>query len=266
MKTLNPNSLLLIFLVFSFIACKQQNTIELKVMNYNIRHGVGVDDVLNVSRSARIIKSIAPDLCGLQEVDNYCVRSNNINQTEYLATYNSSKGTFGKFMDYQGGEYGMATLVNRQLSATEILSLPDGKYEPRSAIVQTVELDRGVSIIFANVHFDWIDGKEGIINRRQQAKVLSGYIDSMGLPAIIIGDFNCTPSSPTMQYFEKEGFTFADKGNDNISFQGEKNVEIDHLIYRDLNEIQFNVKSIDLLDAPSVSDHRPLVAELTVSF
>ena len=254
------------FFIFSFVACSQPKNIEMKIMSYNIRHGVGMDDVLDLSRAAKVIKSIGPDICGLQEIDNSCSRSNNIDQAAYLANYNSSKGTFGKFMNYQGGEYGMATLTNRQLLSTEILSLPDGKYEPRTAIVHTIELDRGVAITFANVHFDWIEGEEGTVNRKLQAKALVEYINSLGLPALIIGDFNCKPDSPTMQYFAKQGFLFVDKGNDKLSFQGEEHLEIDHLIYRDSNEIQLNVKSIDLLDAPSVSDHRPLVAELTVSF
>ena len=266
MKQLSFNTAMLAFMIFSLSACYQKNTIDLKIMSYNIRHGVGMDDVLNLSRSARVIGLNAPDLCGLQEIDKYCSRSNNIDQTEYLATYNSSIGTFGKFMNYQGGEYGMATLINRQLSSTKILSLPDGKNEPRSAIVHTVELDQGVAITFANVHFDWVDGEEGIVNRQLQAKALVEYVDSLGLPAIIIGDFNCTPDSPTMLYFEKQGFVFAEKGKDRLSFQGEKYVEIDHLVYRHSEDLQFRIKTVELLDKPIVSDHRPLVVDLEVSF
>jgi len=69
-----------------------------------------------------------------------------------------------------------------------------------------------------------------------------------------------------MRYFEKEGFLFADKGKDKLSFQDDEQVEIDHLIYRDSNGIKFEIKSIDLLDRPIVSDHRPLLAELSVVF
>ena len=41
-------------------------------MSYNIRHGNGLDNIQDLSRSAKIIESEAPDLCGLQEIDNYC--------------------------------------------------------------------------------------------------------------------------------------------------------------------------------------------------
>ena len=266
MNMLNYRIILTVILVCTFIACHQSKTIDLKVMSYNIRHGEGMDRVLDLSRSADVIKAVAPHLCGLQEVDNFCSRSDSVGQTEYLAKYSAMQGTFGKFMNYQGGEYGMATLSDKRLLSSEILSLPDGKYEPRTSIVHSVELAKGAIISFANVHFDWIEGKEGDNNRLAQAKTLVEYIDSLNLPALIIGDFNCTPDSPTMQYFKHQGFVFAEKGSDNLSFQGEERGEIDHLIYRNSKDLKFNVKAVDLLDQPIVSDHRPLVVDLEVVF
>ena len=88
-------------------------------MSYNIRHGEGLDTILDLSRSAKIIKLQAPDLCGLQEVDNFCLRTDSIEQTAYLAQKTKMKGTFGKFMNFQGGEYGMATLINKPLKSTK---------------------------------------------------------------------------------------------------------------------------------------------------
>ena len=54
-------------------------------MSYNIRHGEGMDTILDLSRAMQIIKSVNPDFCGLQEIDNNCTRTNNIDQTAYLA-------------------------------------------------------------------------------------------------------------------------------------------------------------------------------------
>ena len=130
-------------------------------MSYNIRHGEGIDTILDLSRSARIIKSYAPDICALQEVDNFCLRSDSIGQTDYLARETFMKGTFGGFMKFQGGEYGMATLSLKPLVSTNLLQLPDGKYEPRTSIVHEVQISEEQTIIFANVHFDWISGEEG---------------------------------------------------------------------------------------------------------
>lgn len=261
--------LLLIVICFSaFSSCKvkQERTTDLKIMSYNIRHGKGLDTVLDLSRAAALIKTQAPDLCGLQEIDQLISRSDNVNQTQYLAEHTQMEGTFGKFMPYQNGEYGMATLTAVPLTSTKILRLPDGLQEPRVAIVHEVDIAKNCTIVFANVHFDWIESSEGSASRLQQAKTLVAYINSLDKAAIITGDFNCTPDSPTMQYFADQGFVFVEKGADHLSFQGEDASEIDHLIYRNSEQVKFKRKQSQLLKAPIISDHRPLVVTLEVRY
>jgi len=250
----------------SYSACKKEEAIKLKIMSYNIHHGEGMDTILDLSRIAGIIRSVDPDLCGLQEVDEYCTRTDSVGQTEYLAQSTAMKGTFGIFMDFQKGEYGMATLTKKPIISSKVLRLPDALHEPRSSIVHEVKLSEACVIAFANVHFDWIGGEEGSANRLKQAKVLTKYLDSLNHATIITGDFNCTPDSPTMTYFKEQGFEFVDKGNDKLSFQGNTKSEIDHLIFRDLGPIKFIPKNIYLMEEPVASDHRPLIVELEVSF
>jgi len=248
------------------LSCGPDQEIEIKVMSYNIKHGVGLDTILDLTRSANIIKEQAPDLCALQEIDDSCMRSGSISQTDQLARHTGLTGTFGKFMDFQGGEYGMATLIGKPLISTKVLKLPDGKYEPRTAIVHEVQLADNCIIAFANVHLDWIGDDEGSANRLKQAKTLVAYLNVLNRAAIITGDFNCTPDSPTMRYFEEQGFEFVNKGKDRFSFQGDRKAEIDHLIFRNTETIRFKSKNTVLLDEPIVSDHRPLITELEVVF
>lgn len=106
----------------------------------------------------------------------------------------------------------------------------------------------------------------GSANRLQQAKKLVDFLDDLNRPAIITGDFNCTPDSPTMTFFAINGFRFFKKGADNFSFQGVEKAEIDHLIYREAGDVGFSEKSIRLLEQLVVSDHRPLVVELAITF
>lgn len=160
----------------------------------------------------------------------------------------------------------MATLSNKPLISTNVLQLPDGKHEPRTSIVHEVQISNKQAIIFANVHFDWISGEEGDLNRLSQAKALIEYINTLHRAVIITGDFNCTPNSKTMKYFEEQGFIFVEKGKDNLSFQGENKVEIDHLIYRNTESVKFKTKSVKLIKEAVISDHRPLIVELAVVF
>jgi endonuclease/exonuclease/phosphatase family metal-dependent hydrolase len=259
-------SCLSFFVSCSSLKTKQDQSVSLKILSYNIRHGVGLDGVLDLSRSAKIVQAQAPDICGLQEIDNFCSRSGSVSQTDYLSQKTNMTGTFGKFFDYQGGQYGMATLSAKPLISTRVLSLPSGNEEARSSIVQEVEIAKGCTIVFANVHFDYLPEVNGVSIRLGQAKALVKYLNSLNKPIIISGDFNCTPESATMQYFAEQGFVFIEKGNDNLSFQDEEKAEIDHLIYRNTKNVKFKKKSIQLLKEPVASDHRPLVIDLDVIY
>lgn len=261
------------FIVFGLLigflltnSCSGSKTVEFTIMSYNIKHGVGNDEELDLSRALAVIKAQSPDYVALQEIDHFVERSDSINQTEFFGNELKMNYTFGQFMPFQGGAYGMATLSAKEIKSTKLISLPKGIYEPRISIVQEVEITEGASVLLANVHFDWISGEEGEASRSAQASALIQYLNQLELPTIITGDFNCQPESPTMQLFYKAGFEFADKGSDNLSFQGDNQVEIDHVIYRNTETAQLKVKYIDLLEEPLVSDHRPLVAHLELAY
>jgi endonuclease/exonuclease/phosphatase family metal-dependent hydrolase len=263
---MKPTIFILVLCICFLCGCQQSDVVKLKVMSYNIKHGEGMDTILDLSRSADIIKEVAPDLCALQEIDHNCLRSGQINQTDFLARRTGMKGEFGSFMDFSGGEYGMASLSAKPLIATTVLSLPDGLHEPRTVLIQEVEIAKACTIVFVNVHLDWVDSEEGVMSRLKQAQKLITVLDTIKMAVIITGDFNCTPNSPTMDLFVEKGFQFVDKGTDNLSYQGEKKEEIDHLIYRSTEKVNFNPVSVKLLEEPIASDHRPLVVELEVIF
>ncbi len=249
-----------------FYACEFKQVRHLRLMTYNIRHGVGMDSILDLSRAVGIINAHSPDLCALQEIDNYCLRSDSVGQTDFLGEKTNMTATFGKFMDFDGGSYGMATLSAYPVVSTKVLQLPMGLEEPRTAIIHEVEIVEDLNIFFVNVHLDWIESKEGILSRLDQAGALMSYIDTLNAPILIAGDFNCTPDSPTMKFFEEKGFEFINKGDDHLSFQGEPKLELDHVIFRNSKDVIMKPENIYLLNEALASDHRPLIVDLEIVY
>ncbi len=250
--------------IFTGCAMWQKEPAKIKVMSYNIRHGADMKYKMNLMKQADVIKAQNADFVGLQEIDKKCARSENKDQMQVLGKYLQATPTFGKFMNLQKGEYGMGTLCKLPLVSAKVVKLPPATHEPRCAIINVATLGNGKQVTLANVHFDWLD--DASERRIEQAKALLKEIDKLALPAIILGDFNTQPNSPTMKYFATQGFIFMDKGEDNLTFQGKgtPTVEIDHVIYRSTKETVIKGVSIDLLDEPVASDHRPVVAELLV--
>jgi endonuclease/exonuclease/phosphatase family metal-dependent hydrolase len=77
----------------------------LRLLSYNIHHGAGMDNKLDLSRVAAFIKQQKPDIVFLQEVDKNCTRTKNVDQVAELGKLTGMKPVFAKFMNFQGGEY-----------------------------------------------------------------------------------------------------------------------------------------------------------------
>lgn len=54
-------------------ACTQRPE-RLKLMSYNIRNGIGIDNIQDIGRIAQVILREAPDLVALQELDSATLR------------------------------------------------------------------------------------------------------------------------------------------------------------------------------------------------
>lgn len=232
-----------------------KSTGVLRVLSYNIKHGLGNDGKIDLARAANLIVRLQPDLVALQEIDKGVERSGKIDQPAKLGELTGMHPAFGKFFDYQGGEYGMAVLSRWRFSEVANHPLP-GETEPRTAQVVKVQPSAGgPELLLANVHFYATEAE-----RLAQAKALLKVLDGSKLPAIVAGDFNSQPDSPVLELFAEE-WVAADKGEDSFTFHAkEPNREIDYILFR--RGDAFDAKQVDVLDEPVVSDHRPVLLDL----
>ncbi|QDU83166.1 hypothetical protein Pla163_02630 [Planctomycetes bacterium Pla163] len=229
----------------------------LRAATYNVRHGEGSDGVLDLVRTADVLRELEADFVGLQEVDLGVARTNGVNQPLALADALGMHPAFGSFMDYQGGRYGMAILSKHPLVDTYALRLPDGN-EPRVALIAEARLPDDSTVLVVNVHFDWVDD-DGF--RFAQARALAEHLAELDRPFVLLGDFNDGPDSRTLALF-RELATEADKPDAARSTwpADEPRVEIDFVFAGP--PAAWNVGPARVVDESVASDHRPVVAEL----
>ena len=120
----------------------KQEAATLRVMSYNIKHGRGNDGVVDLERAAAVIEAAAPDVVTIQEVDESCNRSGNVDEAVWLGERLGMTPIFGAFMNYDGGRYGMALLSRLPIIEWENHILPPGA-EPRSALAARLRLADG---------------------------------------------------------------------------------------------------------------------------
>src|SRR5690625_2330211 len=107
---------------------------SIRVMTFNIRHGRGMDDVVDLQRIAQVIQQHQADVVALNEVDSATERSGGIRQAQYLGEMLNMQAVFGASIPYQGGEYGNAVLSRFPLTLRKLHHLPNGARENRTLL------------------------------------------------------------------------------------------------------------------------------------
>ena len=231
--------------------------VTLRVVTYNIKHGRGNDTVVDLARTAAVLRRLRPDIIGLQEVDDRAKRSGDVPQADYLGKALGMHHAFGRFMDFQGGAYGMAVLTRYPIESREEVPLPEGN-EPRTALSVRVKLPDGQPLTIVNVHFDWV-GDDGF--RFAQAEALTRHLDALKTPYVLLGDFNDVPGSRTLSLFRSRAGEAAKPAADRFTFSStEPSREIDYIFFAPAREWQS--REVGVVDERVASDHRPVLAVL----
>lgn len=229
--------------------------VPLRLVSYNIRHGRGMDGVVDLERTARVLRSLEPDLVGLQEVDRQVERSGGVDQAAELGRLLDMTPVFGAFMEYQGGEYGMAVLSRLPLLRSWPIELPEGR-EPRIALAAELLLPAGDTAVAVNVHFDWIGDDR---DRFAQASALVAVLDTLSHPWILIGDVNDEPGSRTLALFHERATEAAKPEGARFTFSTEDpRREIDFIFAAP--PARWEVREVRVVDERVASDHFPVLA------
>lgn len=239
------------------VGCQPEEPQTLRVLAYNIHHAEGMDEVTDLERIAWLIDTVRPDIVALQEVDSVVTRTGGVDQAAELARMTGMQPYFGRFMEYQGGAYGMALLSNLPVATWTNVRLPDGD-EPRTVVAAEVELVSGTTVRVIGVHFYRTESE-----RLAQAKALEAWLaDQEPMPTLLAGDFNSYRGDSVLTHLDRT-WHVVDKGEDFQTFPSwAPDREIDYFMY--WPEHAFEVISQDLLDEPVMSDHRPLVIDIEV--
>jgi len=230
---------------------------SVRVVSYNIRHGRGSDNRVDLPRTANVLRALAPDIVGLQEVDQRVTRSDGVAQADSLGRLLNMHAAFGAFMEYQGGEYGMGILSRHPIARVFPIRLPTGN-EPRIALLVDVALPNGDTISVVNVHFDWV-GNDTF--RFAQASALTCVLDTLRTPYILLGDFNDEPGSRTLALFQSRAREMKKAERDHFTFSAtEPTKEIDFIFAAPAKA--WRESSSRVISERVASDHRPVVVEI----
>lgn len=244
-------------------ASEAHEPVTIRVMTYNVHHcnPPSKPDSIDVDAIVNTIRAQDPDLLALQEIDVNTKRSGPLNQAEEIAKKLNMNFFFGKAIDYQGGEYGVAILSKYPLSETVVNRLPtkaETNGEPRVLATAKVTLPDGNHIRFGSTH---LDAQKGAVNRQMQIEEIGTIASSEELPFIIAGDFNATPGTDVIKKLDKH-FTRTCQSCEPTIPVNNPTKAIDFIAYTP--DKKFKVMSHEVIAERYASDHLPVVAVIRV--
>lgn len=230
----------------------------LRVAAYNVKHGLGMDSVIDLERIASVLRPLDADVITLQEIDEGVERSDRVRQATELGTLLGMSAHFGDFMPYQGGEYGMAILTSLPVSSVTNHRLPDGE-EPRTALeVKVAAGPDGDPVSVVGIHF-YRTPEE----RLAQAEMLSELLADLEHPVVLAGDFNSRRGDVVLQSLLHANWFVVDKDGQANTFPSDSPArEIDFVMLRPGSA--FEVVEHRVIEESVASDHRPMLVVLRI--
>jgi endonuclease/exonuclease/phosphatase family metal-dependent hydrolase len=251
-----------------------QPPIPVRLVTFNIHHGVGDDGRHDLARLAQVLAAADPDVICLQEVDrHFGERSENVDQGLLLARALDMQLAWGPAFDEPrpGGpraEYGNALLSRLPILISDVHQLP-GSGEPRSALRTMIELDGGAL---------WVTVTH--LSRRggDRAAQLAAVADLHTAPmetGIVVGDFNTGPDAPELAALRQrfvDAWDLAAERDDRAGWrfwqQDEGNTHPARSPHRRIDQAWVTpgiaVAAAQVLDGAGASDHLPLMVDLLV--
>lgn len=232
---------------------------EIRVLSYNIRHGTDINMKMRLDEQADFVAERKADLISIQEVDDHCSRSGDIDETLIFSKRSDTHPVFQAFMDYDGGRYGIAAFSKLPIRKVEPKFYTAGS-EPRNFPLCYLQLGKR-EVLFVPIHFDWVANNT---TRLKQAQELITDVDESGLAVILSGDFNAQPGSETMKLFSDAGFSFT-VGKEH-TFHGSKgsetSKEIDFIAVRSSDDLLLELLQTHTIEQRELSDHAPVEAQV----
>ena len=186
---------------------------ELTVLVYNIHAGKDAAGRDNLARVAELVQSTGADLVLLQEVDRNTQRSGPADQPATLARLTGYSIAFGRTIDFQGGEYGIALLSRWPIRRDTLIPLtvtapPGGTVEgreQRGVLVAVIDAPDG-PITVLNTH---LDHTADDVWRLQEIATVLRVARGAGEPRqtmLLGGDLNARPGNPLHAELRRAGF------------------------------------------------------------
>jgi endonuclease/exonuclease/phosphatase family metal-dependent hydrolase len=238
----------------------------IRVMSYNIRHGQGVDDRLDLARIAAELRDSGADVAGLQEVDrHWSERSDFADQAAELARELAMQVVYGANLDLDPlnpGEprrqYGNAILSHPPIRRWRNTLLPRTGNREQRGLLEALVTVRRVPVRVFTTHLQHNSQQERIA----QIAAVRLVIGMSQEPVVLAGDLNARPGTPEIAAITEDlvdVWARAGVGHGYTYSTEHPRARLDYVLHS--NDVMTCTAAVLSTDG---SDHLPVIADLAL--
>ena len=226
----------------------------MRIMTYNIRGGLGMDNVRSIARISETVRLYSPDVVCFQEVHKRLLWSGHEDQPERLAHLLGRSFHFQRLLTFGHGGYGIG-IATRAIPRYVKEHLLPSRGEQRGLLEVGLSGVLGFPLmrVFCT-HWGLDEGE-----RLKQARFCVDVLRAENTPTLFCGDLNETKERAGVSFLLSEsGFVDAGAEGSLPTFPSiGQNVRIDYLLHSSaVRSDRFEVIH------STASDHLPIVADI----
>lgn len=247
-------SLLIVFLTFLSVNANHEKFPRKenihRIMSYNIRNAIGMDEVTNYERTANVIRSINPDVVAVQEIDSVTGRSQQVDVLNRIADLTKMYACYGSAISFQGGKYGIGILSKEKPLSCEKISLP-GREEARALLI--AEFD---DYVFCCTHLSLTEE-----DRNASVDMINKAVAKYKKPVFLAGDLNAEPASELIKRLSSDWKVLNNIKQPTFPADDPKET-IDYILGRTAGGKIYSVHQSRVIGENVAFDHRPLFVDV----
>ncbi len=243
----------------------------LKVLDWNIHHGVGTDGNYNITRIADWIVRTGANVVSLNEVERYTGWGNEDQPARFASLLRSRTGRTWhyNFAQRTGATNGQGNLL---LTTFPIESDDDFRLSYDRSVSRIAIIVNGIRVNVYSTHLD----SDSSTRRSTQMRELRGWADNYPEQRILAGDYNAWPGAGEIDLMTSghhDAWAVAQQQGDDVAYSGNsagntRNSRIDYVFYsKGASRLRLReTRVFDTRDSRGVmpSDHRPVMATFEV--
>jgi endonuclease/exonuclease/phosphatase family metal-dependent hydrolase len=244
---------------------------ELRVLHWNIHHGVGTDGRYDIPRLADWIVKTGANVVSLNEVERYTGWGNEDQPARFASLLEAATGETWhyNFAPRWGNSNGQGNLL---LTTLPIESEEDYELSYSRSVARIAIIVNGIRVNLYSTHLD----AESSARRISQISELTGWLDTSPEQRIVLGDFNASPTTSEIALMAAaylDAWAVAEGLDIDVAYPGNeagntRYTRIDYAFYSKQAE-RLTLKKAQVFDTRDPngimpSDHRPLLTTFEV--